>query len=64
MLTTSGQTPKRVIIEKLELNETLYNSNDESPLFQTRTIDGQKESLILHPAVINIEIKPEGKKPM
>ena len=64
MLTTSGQTPKRIIIEKLELNETLYNSNDESPLFQTRTIDGQKESLILHPAVINIEIKPEGKKPM
>lgn len=46
---------KRVIIEHLELNEPLYNSNDEVPLFQDKT---------LHPAVINIALKPEGKKTM
>lgn len=46
---------KRVIIEKLKLNEPLYNSNDEVPLFQWKE---------LNPAVINIQIKPEGKKQM
>ena len=46
---------KRVIIEELKLNEPLYNSNDEVPLFK------EKE---LHPAVSDIQIKPEGKKTM
>lgn len=59
----NGQEPKRVIIETLELNEAYYNSNDESPLFQIQYINN-KETLILHPAVTKIELKPEGKKPM
>ncbi len=46
---------KRVIIESLKLNEPLYNSNDELPLFQEET---------LHPAVSDIQLKPEGKKTM
>ena len=46
---------KRVIIETLQLNEPLYNSNDEVPLFKKNE---------LHPAVINISLKPEGKKAM
>jgi methionyl-tRNA formyltransferase len=46
---------KRVIIDHLELNEPLYNSNDELPLFQGKA---------LHPAVIDIQLKPEGKKAM
>jgi hypothetical protein len=46
---------KRVIIEELKLSEPLYNSNDELPLFQGKE---------LHPAVIDIQLKPEGKKPM
>ena len=46
---------KRVIIEELKLNEPLYNSNDEVPLFQGKQ---------LHPAVSDIQIKPEGKKTM
>jgi len=39
----------------LKLNEPLYNSNDEVPLFKGKE---------LHPAVIDIKIKPEGKKTM
>lgn len=46
---------KRVIIEYLELSEPLYNSNDEVPLFQNKE---------LNPAVIDIQLKPEGKKAM
>ncbi|MCX6825277.1 MAG: membrane protein insertion efficiency factor YidD [candidate division SR1 bacterium] len=46
---------KRVIIERLELNESTYNSNDELPLFNGKE---------LHPAVLNIQLKPEGKKAM
>lgn len=46
---------KRVIIEELKLNEPLYNSNDELPLFKDKN---------LHPAIIDIQLKPEGKKPM
>ncbi len=46
---------KRVIIEELKINEPLYNSNDELPLFQGKQ---------LHPAVSDIQIKPEGKKTM
>jgi methionyl-tRNA formyltransferase len=46
---------KRVIIEKLQLSEPLYNSNDEVPLFRENE---------LHPAVIEISLKPEGKKAM
>lgn len=44
---------KRVIIEHLELNEPIYNSNDQTPLFQDKT---------LNPAVLDIQLKPEGKK--
>jgi len=44
---------KRVIIEQLKLSEPLYNSNDELPLFQNNQ---------LHPAIIDIQFKPEGKK--
>ncbi len=47
--------PIRVIIEHLKLNEPLYNSNDEVPLFKGKE---------LHPAVIDIQLKPEGKKTM
>ena len=46
---------KRIIIEELKLSEPLYNSNDEVPLFQNKE---------LNPAVIDIELKPEGKKAM
>jgi methionyl-tRNA formyltransferase len=46
---------KRVIIETLQLDEPTYNSNDELPLFEDKK---------LHPAVLNIQIKPEGKKAM
>jgi len=46
---------KRIIIEELKLSEPLYNSNDEVPLFR------EKE---LHPAIIDIQLKPEGKKAM
>jgi len=46
---------KRVIIESLKLNEPLYNSNDESPLFKDKA---------LHQAIIDIQLKPEGKKTM
>jgi len=46
---------KRVIIEELQLSEPLYNSNDELPLFNGKS---------LHPAVIDIQLKPEGKKSM
>ncbi len=44
---------KRIIIEKLKLDEPIYNSNDEVPLFQDKE---------LHPAIKNILLKPEGKK--
>jgi len=44
-----------VIIEELKLSEPLYNSNDEVPLFKEKS---------LHPAVIDIQLKPEGKKAM
>lgn len=46
---------KRVIIEHLKLSEPLYNSNDEVPLFQEKS---------LNPAVLDIQLKPEGKKAM
>lgn len=46
---------KRIIIESLQLSEPLYNSNDELPLFQGKE---------LHPAVVDIKLKPEGKKAM
>jgi methionyl-tRNA formyltransferase len=46
---------KRIIIEKLKLDEPIYNSNDEVPLFQDKE---------LHPAIKNILLKPEGKKTM
>lgn len=46
---------KRVIIEQLKLSEPLYNSNDELPLFQEKK---------LNPAVLDIQLKPEGKKAM
>ena len=46
---------KRVIIEELQLNEPLYNSNDETPLCK----DNQ-----LNPAIQDIQLKPEGKKAM
>ncbi|MEI6672951.1 MAG: hypothetical protein WCL02_06590 [bacterium] len=46
---------KRVIIEHLELSEPLYNSNDELPLFQDKAVN---------PAVMDIQLKPEGKKNM
>lgn len=46
---------KRIIIEELKLSEPLYNSNDEVPLFKDKE---------LHPAVIDIQLKPEGKKAM
>jgi len=46
---------KRVIIEHLKLSEPLYNSNDEVPLFQDKE---------LNPAIIDIQLKPEGKKAM
>lgn len=46
---------KRIIIETLQLNEPLYNSNDEIPLFR------EKE---LHPAIQDIKLKPEGKSAM
>jgi len=55
----SGGGFKRVIIESLQLNEPLYNSNDELPLFQ-KTDKG----ICLHPAIENIQLKPEGKKAM
>ena len=51
----SGGGFKRVIIEELKLSEPLYNSNDEVPLFQDKD---------LNPAVIDIQLKPEGKKAM
>jgi methionyl-tRNA formyltransferase len=47
---------KRVIIEELKLDEFAYNSNEQAPVFQQ---DKQ-----LNPAVENILLKPEGKKPM
>lgn len=46
---------KRVIIEHLKLSEPLYNSNDEVPLLQDKE---------LNPAIIDIQLKPEGKKAM
>ena len=46
---------KRVIIEQLKLSEPLYNSNEEISLFQ------HKE---LNPAILDIQLKPEGKKAM
>jgi len=62
---------KRVIIEGLKLSEPLYNSNDESPLFQKYSPlisgDVSKEAdkgVELHPAVLEIQLKPEGKKAM
>ena len=51
----SGRGFRRIIIETLQLNEPLYNSNDEVPLFRKNE---------LHPAVIDISLKPEGKKAM
>lgn len=44
---------KRIIIEKLQLHEGIYNSNEELPLFNGKE---------LHPSVTHIELKPEGKK--
>lgn len=46
---------KRVIIEELQLNEPLYNSNDETPLFNGNQIN---------PAIQDIQLKPEWKKAM
>ena len=46
---------KRIIIEELKLSESVYNSNEETPLFKDRE---------LNPAVIDIQLKPEGKKAM
>ena len=59
---------KRVIIEELKLNEPLYNSNDEVPLFQKKSplirgdVRETDKGVELHPAVSDIQIKPEGKK--
>lgn len=59
---------KRIIIDTLELDEPTYNSNDEIPLFQKNTplIKGNvreaDRGICLHPAVLNITFKPEGKK--
>lgn len=50
---------KRVIIESLQLNEPLYNSNDELPLLQKT-----EKGICLHPAIQDIKLKPEGKKAM
>jgi hypothetical protein len=61
---------KRVIIEQLKLSEPLYNSNDELPLFQKKSplirgdVRETDRGVELHPAVIDIQLKPEGKKPM
>lgn len=52
---------KRIIIEKLQLDEHIYNSNDEAPLFKGIGHD-KKETL--HPAITDIQLKPEGKKAM
>ncbi|MEI8009193.1 MAG: hypothetical protein WCI00_07685 [bacterium] len=46
---------KRVIIESLKLNESVYNSNEEAPVFQDKN---------LNPAILDIQLKPEGKKAM
>ena len=46
---------KRVIIESLKLNESVYNSNEEAPVFQDKNIN---------PAILDIQLKPEGKKAM
>lgn len=51
----NNEKAKRIIIETLEIDEAIYNSNDEVPLFKDKT---------LHPAVVNITLKPEGKKAM
>ena len=57
---------KRIIIDYLKLSEPLYNSNDELPLFISPLIkgDGKARGISLHPAVLDIQLKPEGKKPM
>lgn len=46
---------KRVIIEEMKLSEPIYNSNDASPLFHGKE---------LNKAVLDIKLKPEGKKAM
>ena len=51
----SGGGFKRVIIESLKLNESVYNSNEEAPIFQDKN---------LNPAILDIQLKPEGKKAM
>ena len=68
---------KRVIIEHLKLSEPLYNGNDEVPLFQgmapltcppqSRGVKGdvrQDRGISLNPAILDIQLKPEGKKAM
>ncbi len=57
----SGRGFKRVIIDSLKLSEPLYNSNDEVPLFQKKD---DSKGIQLHTAVIDIQLKPEGKKAM
>lgn len=59
---------KRVIIDHLELNEPLYNSNEETPLFQKTAPaireENKAKEVYLNPAVVDIQLKPEGKKAM
>ena len=46
---------KRVIIEELKLDEKIFEENKKNPLIEWK---------ILNPAVIEIRLKPEGKKAM
>jgi hypothetical protein len=61
---------KRVIIEELKLSEPLYNSNDEIPAFQKKSplirgdVRETDRGVDLNPAILDIQLKPEGKKAM
>lgn len=51
---------KRIIIEKLELDETSYNLEKNNPLLKSKDVAMQH----LNKSIKSILLKPEGKKPM
>lgn len=55
---------KRVIIETLELNEETYQKQKDIALFNNEETTQNKSKVNLNSCIKNIELKPEGKKPM
>lgn len=52
---------KNIVIEKLELDENIYQENTEQPVILSSKDNGK---VLLNPAIKSLLLKPEGKKAM